>query len=232
MRTLFNALAVILIVAFTGSGCTPGTGKASLNTYNDTLAYTIGVLTGESMKQDQLAELDPLVIARGIEDALQENTEIDPLAAREYLNMHMQKRQEKVQSDRFADVKAQGQKYLEENRQKDGVQVTESGLQYKIIEMGDGAKPKAEDKVRVHYEGTHIDGTVFDSSYETGEPLVFAANRVIPGWTEALQLMPVGSSFMVYIPYNLAYGVQGRMPQIKPYETLVFKIELLDIVEE
>lgn len=130
---------------------------------------------------------------------------------------------------KYGEVRKQGEDFLAANALKDGVQVTESGLQYEVITMGKGLKPAATDKVKVHYEGTLIDGTVFDSSYQRGEPVVFGVNQVIAGWTEALQLMPVGSTFMLYIPQNLAYGERGAGQQILPYSTLIFKVELLGI---
>lgn len=125
---------------------------------------------------------------------------------------------------------AEGEAFLAENATKEGIIVTESGLQYEVISMGTGAKPAATDKVKVHYHGTFIDGEVFDSSVERGEPIEFGLNQVIKGWTEGVQLMPVGSKFRFYIPYNLAYGEQGR-GGIPPYATLIFDIELFDIVK-
>lgn len=122
-----------------------------------------------------------------------------------------------------------GKKFLEENAKKDGVNVTESGLQYEILEEGDGEKPEATDEVTVHYHGTLIDGTVFDSSVERGEPTSFPLNRVIPGWTEGVQLMPKGSKFRFFIPYDLAYGERATGDKIKPYSALIFEVELLEI---
>jgi FKBP-type peptidyl-prolyl cis-trans isomerase len=121
-----------------------------------------------------------------------------------------------------------GQKFLAENATKEGVQTTASGLQYKVITMGDGAKPVATDTVKVHYRGTLLDGTEFDSSYARNEPISFGLNRVIAGWTEGVQLMPVGSKFMFYIAPDLAYGADGGGP-IPPNSTLTFEVELLDI---
>lgn len=122
-----------------------------------------------------------------------------------------------------------GKKFLEENAEKDGIEVTESGLQYEVLEEGDGAKPEATDNVTVHYHGTLIDGTVFDSSVDRGEPASFPLNRVIPGWTEGVQLMSVGSKYKFTIPYHLAYGERGAGADIKPYSALVFEVELLEI---
>ncbi|MEM1442022.1 MAG: FKBP-type peptidyl-prolyl cis-trans isomerase [Verrucomicrobiota bacterium] len=122
-----------------------------------------------------------------------------------------------------------GKKFLEENSKKEGVEVTESGLQYEVLKDGDGAKPSATDNVTVHYHGTLIDGTVFDSSVDRGEPASFPLNRVIPGWTEGVQLMPLGSKYKFTIPYFLAYGDRGTGSDIKPYSALVFEVELLEI---
>lgn len=130
---------------------------------------------------------------------------------------------------RYGDTKGQGEAFLAENAQKEGVNVTESGLQYEILTLGKGPKPSATDRVKVHYHGTLIDGTVFDSSYERGEPIVFGLNQVIKGWTEGVQLMPVGSKFRFFIPYQLAYGERGAGQSIPPYSALIFEVELLGI---
>jgi FKBP-type peptidyl-prolyl cis-trans isomerase len=125
-----------------------------------------------------------------------------------------------------------GNAFLEENKGREGVKTTASGLQYEVITEGTGPIPSAEDRVRVHYHGTLIDGTVFDSSVERGEPAVFGVGQVIPGWTEALQLMPVGSKWKIYVPSELAYGERGAGADIGPNTTLIFEVELLEIVEE
>jgi len=134
-----------------------------------------------------------------------------------------------INHKRYGNTKEAGEKFLEENALRDGVKVTESGLQYEVLLLGNGAKPTAEQTVKVHYEGTLIDGTVFDSSYQRGEPIEFPLNGVIKGWTEGLQLMPVGSKFRFFIPYQLAYGERGAGQSIPPYAALVFTVELLDI---
>ena len=133
-------------------------------------------------------------------------------------------------AEKFADNKAAGEKFLAANKEKEGIQTTASGLQYKIIKEGDGDKPQANSYVKVNYEGRLIDGTVFDSSYERNQPAQFPLTGVIAGWTEVLQLMPVGSEWEVYIPQELAYGPEDK-DKIKPYSALIFKIELLDIVK-
>lgn len=124
-----------------------------------------------------------------------------------------------------------GQLFLEANGQCDGVEQTDSGLQYEIVEQGDGVRPTAESVVEVHYEGTLIDGTVFDSSYRRGETIEFPLNRVIPGWTEGVALMPVGSTYRLFLPSNLAYGSRGAGGAIGPDETLIFKVELIGIAQ-
>ncbi len=137
----------------------------------------------------------------------------------------------KVQAEQAEQAIAAGKKFLEENGKKEGVTTLESGLQYEIITNGDGEKPTANDSVKCHYEGTLIDGTVFDSSIKRGEPAVFPINGVIKGWTEALQLMPVGSKWKLYIPSDLAYGAQGAGNIIGPHTTLIFEVELLEITK-
>jgi FKBP-type peptidyl-prolyl cis-trans isomerase FklB len=123
-----------------------------------------------------------------------------------------------------------GAAFLAENAKKEGVKTTASGLQYEVIKAGDGPKPKATDEVKVHYHGTLIDGKVFDSSVDRGEPTEFPLNRVIPGWTEGVQLMPKGAKYRFFIPYDLAYGERGAGADIKPYSALIFEVELLDIL--
>jgi FKBP-type peptidyl-prolyl cis-trans isomerase FklB len=129
---------------------------------------------------------------------------------------------------KYGTIKEEGEAFLLENATKEGVITTESGLQYEVIKMGKGKKPAATDRVKVHYHGTLIDGTVFDSSVERGEPITFGLNQVIAGWTEGVQLMPIGSKFRFYIPQELGYGAQNA-GAIPPYSTLIFEVELLDI---
>jgi FKBP-type peptidyl-prolyl cis-trans isomerase FkpA len=210
------------------------TWATELNTEEQKLGYIIGMDIGKSLReQGTMVDVDTLLEAvratyNGEELAM---TEEEAAAIRqEYV--------EKRQAAQAADTAvvgdknlAEGELFLAENKVKDGVETTESGLQYKVITMGDGAKPAATDKVKVHYRGTLLDGTEFDSSYARNEPISFALNRVIPGWTEGVQLMPVGSKFMFYIAPALAYGPGGGGP-IPPNSTLVFEVELLDIEAE
>ena len=207
------------------------TWATELNTDEQKLGYIIGMDIGKSLsEQGAEVDLDSLINAiratyNGEELAM--TTEEAAAVREEYI----QKRQAEQQAETSAagqDNLIEGQKFLAENKAKDGVQITASGLQYKVMTMGDGAKPAATDTVKVHYRGTLLDGTEFDSSYARNEPISFGLNRVIAGWTEGVQLMPVGSKFMFYIAPELAYGEGGGGP-IPPNSTLVFEVELLDI---
>lgn len=149
--------------------------------------------------------------------------------AQEFMNTQMEAIKEKATAEKYADNKAAGEKFLAENKAKEGVTTTPSGLQYKIITKGNGAIPADTSKVKVNYKGTLIDGTEFDSSFKRKEPATFRANQVIKGWTEALTMMPVGSKWELYIPYDLAYGSRETGGQIKPFSTLIFEVELLGI---
>ncbi|PIF02320.1 MAG: peptidylprolyl isomerase [Paludibacter sp.] len=183
------------------------------------------------LMRDSALTLDYALIRQGIVNAIKgEKIGIDMLQANQYLSTTMQKRQEKRLEVKFAKEKEENLKFLEDNKAKKGVVTTQSGLQYKVVKKGRGKLPKATDKVKVHYKGTLIDGTEFDSSYKRKEPAEFYLNQVIKGWTEGLQLMPVGSKYTLYIPYNLGYGIQGT-PTIPPFSTLVFEVHLLKIVK-
>ncbi len=210
------------------------TWAAELETEEQKLGYIIGMDIGKSLREQGAdVDLESLIDAvrttfKGEEAAL---TDEEAAAIRQ---AYVQKRQAEQQAETAAAADAnlaEGQKFLAENKSKEGVQTTESGLQYKVLTMGDGAKPAATDTVQVHYRGTLLDGTEFDSSYARNEPISFALDRVIAGWTEGVQLMPIGSKFMFYIAPDLAYGEGGGGP-IPPNATLIFEVELLDIVTE
>jgi FKBP-type peptidyl-prolyl cis-trans isomerase FklB len=147
-----------------------------------------------------------------------------------YSTIHEEAIKAKAMEEKYGENKAAGEKFLEENKTKEGVQTTESGLQYKIIKAGKGAIPTENSTVKVNYKGTLIDGTEFDSSYKRNAPATFKANQVIKGWTEALTMMPVGSKWELYIPQELAYGSRNA-GQIKPFSTLIFEVELIDVEE-
>ncbi|AJA44205.1 FKBP-type peptidyl-prolyl cis-trans isomerase FklB [Frischella perrara] len=192
-------------------------------------SYAIGLQIGQQLKDSGLKDLDINAIKQGLEDVLTEKQPILPLN-----ELHDALRQ--IHERAMAEKKKEAEKaaqagidFLKENLTKDGVKSTESGLQYSILKEGDGKIPAATDTVRVHYTGKLIDGTVFDSSVERGQPAEFPVNGVIRGWVEALQLMPVGSKWRLYIPQELAYGSQGAGASIPPFSTLIFDVELLAI---
>ena len=201
--------------------------------------YLKGIEVGSNMYQqfsrteylfnDSTIELKIELIKRGLIENLKNeaNVVLSATEAAEWLNATM----EAKAAEKNKDAAAKGEAFLAENATKEGVIVTESGLQYEVVTMGEGEKPTAESTVKVHYHGTLIDGTVFDSSVQRGEPIEFPLNGVIKGWTEGLQLMPVGSKFILYSPYQLAYGERGAGELIGPCEALIFEGDLLEIVK-
>ena len=192
------------------------------------ISYALGINIGKSLKNSGIQDVSAADFAKGMNDVLSGNAlDIPESEARELLNNYFKK----LQEERMQKNKTEGKQFLEENAKKQGVVVTESGLQYQILTEGNGEKPKSSDRVKVHYHGTLIDGTVFDSSVQRGEPAVFGVTQVISGWVEALQLMPVGSKWRLFIPYKLAYGAQGAGEMIQPFSTLIFDVELIDIVK-
>jgi FKBP-type peptidyl-prolyl cis-trans isomerase len=191
----------------------------------DSLSYTIGLSIGSSFMQSELTDLNYDLLIKGMKDQKDSTVSMELQEAEAYIQEVMMKKQEaKAAVDKEAGVK-----FLAENKSKPGVMTTASGLQYQVMTEGTGPKPLATDMVTVHYHGTTIDGTVFDSSVERKEPASFGLNQVIPGWTEGVQLMSVGSKYKFFIPENLAYGAQSPSPVIKPYSTLVFEVELISI---
>lgn len=169
------------------------------------------------------------LLAGFIAGVLKKGGAMDMAKAQEYMRTQMDAIKEKASEKQYADNKAAGEKFLAENKGKEGVVTTPSGLQYKVITKGTGAVPADTCTVKVNYKGTLIDGTEFDSSYKRNEPATFRANQVIKGWTEALTMMPVGSKWELYIPYDLAYGSKETGGQIKPFSALIFEVELLGI---
>lgn len=206
--------------------------SVDLKTRQDSVSYALGLNIGQSLKMQNI-EADPGVIAAAMRDVLDSNDlKLTEQQAQEIWMSYQQELTAKAEVERQASGSKNqeiGEKFLADNKGKDGVVTTASGLQYKVITMGDGPKPTSNDKVKVHYRGTLIDGKQFDSSYDRGEPAVFPVTGVIPGWTEVLQLMPVGSKWEVYIPSDLAYGERGAGQDIGPNSTLIFTVELLGI---
>jgi FKBP-type peptidyl-prolyl cis-trans isomerase FklB len=198
----------------------------------DSVSYAVGVLVAQNFKSQKVI-LNPAMVAKGFAAATQgatlKMTEQECQNAVQNYMMKNQEAQALEQSKQFLPNKEAGEKFLAENKMKDSVFVTESGLQYKIIKLGTGPKPLITDKVKTHYHGTLINGEIFDSSVDRGEPITFPVNGVIQGWVEALQLMPAGSKFKLFVPQNLAYGVRGGGQAIKPYSALIFEVELLEI---
>ena len=197
-----------------------------LNNANDSLSYSLGVLMGKHFKQSDYENINIDLFVQAMTASLRNETTLMSSAACE---QYMQEGATKTAMKQHESNRLAGENFLAENKKKPGVIALENGVQYEILKAGDGPKPKATDEVIVHYHGTLINGEVFDSSVDRGESISFPLNRVIRGWTETLQLMPVGSKWRVYIPYNLAYGDKSAGPAIKPYSALIFEIELLGI---
>ncbi|HRS68310.1 MAG TPA: FKBP-type peptidyl-prolyl cis-trans isomerase [Paludibacteraceae bacterium] len=197
----------------------------------DKLSYALGLSFGQSLRQNDIKGIDYESFAKGIK-AMCEGTrpELSVQEAQELLNDYFaQKEAEKEKAS--AGIRKESDDFLAKNAKRSEVTITESGLQYEVITEGKGDKPTASDRVKVHYHGTLINGTVFDSSVMRNEPATFGVTQVIAGWVEALQLMSVGSKWKLYIPSNLAYGAHGAGDAIKPHSALIFEVELLDIIK-
>jgi len=217
-------------------------GKSSLKSTNlkskeDSLSYAFGIVNYNALKTDSLV-LDPMIVAKAMMDGKNGKSQMSDNIARTYIMMFINKRdaakalkKAEVDKVKYKDYIDQNEVFLAKNKEKAGITTTASGLQYEVIKMGTGTKPTASDKVKVQYVGTLIDGTEFDSSIKRNQPATFPVSNVIPGWTEALQLMPVGSKFKLYLPAAIAYGASGAGEVIKPFSTLIFEVELLEIVK-
>ncbi len=230
---LYLVVAALLMAA--SSSCQQG-GKTDvkLATPVDSVSYAIGILVGANNNQQlkNVPEGDKMNLD-AISEAFRSVTLGETLKlSEEDANGIVQKFFNEASQREAQENLEAGNKFLEENKAREGVHTTESGLQYEIITEGTGPIPTATDQVRVNYTGTLIDGTVFDSSVENGNPVVFGVNQVIPGWTEALELMPVGSKWKIYLPANLAYGERGAGNDIGPNSALIFEVELLEIVKD
>ena len=229
MRLLIAVLSIVLL-----AGVVYAEENSILKTQRDKLSYGIGMEIGNSLKSQSI-DIDPDILSRGIKDILSAK---EPLMTEQefhetmtnFKNDMMAKQVQRMKE--IADKnKKDGEAFLAENKKKEGVVALPSGLQYKVIKKGTGEVPKATDTVTVTYRGTLIDGTEFDSSERHGQPATFKANAVIPGWTEALQIMKVGSKWQLFIPSNLAYGERSPSREIGPNSTLVFDVELLSTKE-
>lgn len=199
-------------------------------TKTDSISYILGQEVGGYYLSQEIA-IDSNEFVQGFLDALNKKSAIDPAVKEKVIQqfqMEQQSKQQAKAAQKAADNKAKGAAFLAENKKKEGVFTTPTGLQYKIVKQGNEEHPKATDVVKVHYHGTLIDGTVFDSSVQRNEPATFPLNRVIPGWTEGVQLMTKGSKYIFYIPSNLAYG-DREAGAITPGSTLIFEVELLEI---
>lgn len=228
MKFLLTLIGIFLLL-------TPVQAEESiLKTQKDKESYAIGMDIGRKLKQQQI-ELNPEAISQGIWDSLTDDktlmTEEEYRDAMTAFTNKMKQKQEAQMKGMSDKNKQEGETFLAENKKKESVVTTASGLQYKVITEGTGASPKSTDTVSVHYKGTLINGKEFDSSYRRGQPASFPVNGVIQGWTEALQLMKVGSKWQLFIPSELAYGERGAGRDIGPNSTLIFDVELLSIKE-
>lgn len=234
MKKISVLVATVIVAMGMGVTSCDSHKSASLKTGADSVSYAIGISTGAGYKENlktlpgDPANVDDLIAGflqaiKGDSSAMKMTQQEAEAYIQTYLRDASMKDAQKT--------KEEGEKFLAENKTKDGVFTTESGLQYKVEKEGTGAKPTKEDKVKVHYTGTLLDGTKFDSSVDRGEPAEFGVTQVIPGWTEILQIMPVGSKYVIWVPSELAYGERGNRG-IKPNSTLKFEVELLDIVND
>lgn len=228
MRSVLTAVICVMFIA----GVAYAEDQTPLKTQKDKVSYIIGIDIGNNFKKQGI-EIDPDIMIRGLKDSLNKNKLL--LTEKEISEIMTAFRQEftakqaeasKLQSDKN---KKEGEAFLAENKNKEGVKTLPSGLQYKVLTEGSGKSPSATDTVNVNYRGTLIDGTEFDSSYKRGQAASFPVNGVIPGWVEALQLMKEGAKWQLFIPSNLAYGDKGTGGTIAPNATLIFEVELLSI---
>ena len=201
----------------------------------DKVSYALGLGIGQQLAQMGANDLNVDDFAQSIKDVLAGNElKVSHREAQEIVQEYFAKKEEKLNAERAEKGKTareEGEKYLSENAKKEGVVTLKSGLQYQVLREGNGKKPKATDQVKCHYEGFLIDGTVFDSSVQRGEPATFGLQQVIAGWTEGLQLMQEGAKYRFFIPYRLAYGEGGAGAMIPPFATLIFDVELLEVVK-
>jgi len=231
-----HALGYTLIMVLFVAGCNQNTDDVKLETDIQKVSYAYGIDVGKTVEKQGMSELNYTAFKQGLKDGFNGR---EPKLSDEEIQKVMKSYAQKTANNRRKKMKEEGEKnlkksqdFLNENRSKTGIEVTESGLQYEIIEEGDGKSPGPNDRVKVHYKGTLIDGTVFDSSYQRGEPATFKVGGVISGWTEALQMMKEGSKYKLFIPPDLAYGERGAGGSIGPNQALIFEVELLEVNPE
>jgi FKBP-type peptidyl-prolyl cis-trans isomerase len=230
VRSISAVVSITLLTA-----CTQGQKgrNTEIKTSMDSVSYAIGADIGGNLKRGKVDSLNVDLLAAGLADGLDSTLRLDQETLQGVMNSFMMKMQTRMKAEEAAKgekARLAGEQFLAENGKRTGVVTTPSGLQYEVITMGTGPKPQPTESVKVHYTGKLIDGTVFDSSVERGEPAVFGVTQVIPGWVEALQMMPVGSKWKVFIPSELAYGASGAPGgRIEPNSVLVFDMELLGI---
>ncbi|MDR0289381.1 MAG: FKBP-type peptidyl-prolyl cis-trans isomerase [Treponema sp.] len=234
MKHTFLVIALLALLCVF-SACRSKTGPSAEDAFGKDASYAIGLNIGSMLKADDIyPDLDEFT--KGMKDALYDGKpRFEMEEAYQLINeasMAVTERREAKDREREAEDRQAEVDFLVGNGAKPGIVVTDSGLQYEVISEGSGPRPSHDSMVQVHYEGTFTDGTIFDSSYSNGEPVIFPLGDVIPGWTEGLQLMSVGSKYRFFIPSNLGYGPQGRRPRIPPYTTLVFEVELLGIEQD
>jgi len=207
--------------------CSPNNStNTELSTQIDSVSYSLGISVANNLKNSGFESIETDAIASAFNDVFSDN---DVKITEEDANNIVQEYFVELSEKKSKEAVAEGDAFLKENGQREGIVTTASGLQYEVLDKGEGAMPSANDKVTVHYHGTLVDGTVFDSSVDRGEPATFPVNGVIPGWVEALQLMNVGSKYKLFIPSDLAYGERGAGGTIGPNATLIFEVELLSI---
>lgn len=192
----------------------------------DSVSYSLGVSVAQNLKMSGMEEINADLFAQGIEDMMKTDTpQIIPAVADQLINSYLTSLRTRASEK----SKKESEDFLAENKEKEGIQTTESGLQYEIIQQGSGQSPDENDQVTVHYTGKTVNGNIFDSSVERGEPVTFNVGQVIPGWTEGLQLMQEGGKARFYIPSDLAYGTRGAGPDIPPHSALIFDVELITV---
>lgn len=229
-------LTFVVAIIF-GSCSNSSVSNAKIKTREDSLSYAFGIVNFNALQSDSLS-LNPKIVAKAMLDGEKGDPLMSDETARGFIMSFVTERQtdqaaKKAEQDKilYKDWIEENEAFLTTNKEKEGITVTPSGLQYEVIKMGTGQKPTSENTVKVHYVGTLIDGTEFDSSVKRNEPAQFPVSGVIPGWVEALQLMPAGSKFRLFIPQELAYGSTQAGDLIKPFSTLVFEVELLEIIQ-